>query len=136
MRKLFELFDSNIPYNVTEETADSFIVEFMIEDLLYTFLADYSNLYGWDIQFGAGESGEVSITNTGNQFTVFATIGSILMDFINFYSPDIFHFSATKTEMSRVKLYSIFAKKIQSSLHYAFKIVETDYESIFKFYKE
>jgi hypothetical protein len=74
----------------------------------------------WAVNFSildVSRSKEYKLSGTGSAFRIFATVMSILKEFITIKQPDRFHFAANKKENSRVKLYQRFAKNMTNMYH-------------------
>lgn len=126
MRHIKELFTTtDLDYSIIRKSNDTFLVEFYIEDDLFNFQADLFSTYPfyydsedrltniWEIGFGNNEVAfdqAYEITGTGNEFLVFGAVGQLMSVFIDEYNPEKMAFSAK--EDSRIKLYSIFARKL------------------------
>lgn len=141
MNYLNEVLNKPLPWKLISNQNYEFNAIFEIEDLTYSF---ESVLYGanlvlpslrqttkdediWELSFYLAGSTknlnldfESGITNTGNEFKVFATIVDITKKFIEVKKPSQFMFTAH--EVSRIRLYDRFAKLIQSKFNYILEI--------------
>jgi hypothetical protein len=73
----------------------------------------------WNIEFIAHDHDSgTDIIGSGQAFRVFATVSTILKEFIKSKNPSMFHFTAQ--EPSRIKLYDRFAKQIKKIAGYKF----------------
>lgn len=71
-------------------------------------LEDAGITTAWDILFffrGETDYREISISQTGGEMQVFATVLEIVKTFVQMVKPQAFYFSADEAEPSRVKLY-------------------------------
>lgn len=123
MRRIKELFDKVVSYDLSKiqySYGDVYKAFFSIDSVDY--IVEVVFIDGvWDITFFAQSysiSANYEITGTGNQFTIFSTVGAIILEFVEKEHPRIFKFESTKSEQSRVQLYSIFAKEIEKRTGY------------------
>jgi hypothetical protein len=122
-----ELFNKPADWKVTASTDREFIADFTIGKGDFEFQAmvfkpvdlPYSV---WSVGFT--RNGRYSLTNTGSQFEVFATVKAIMSDFIFQKTPDVFRFSADKDENSRVSLYAKLSRSLSSQ--HGYKLEEID----------
>lgn len=122
-----ELLDQAADWNVKEANDHKYVAEFMVNDYRYVFDAsgwDYSGfttpVVKWEVSFGMDRT--LKKTGTGNEFLVFATVKNILMAFINQCKPQLFWFSSTQDEPSRVRLYRRMADQIAAQLGFDLEI--------------
>lgn len=129
--------ESSVPLKVYRYLPNSVVVEFNVggQDYVWeAFLRDQM-LWGttmrpcWGIAFRTGKAEDkpnegIEITGTGNQFTVFSVVASLVQRFIKKYKPKDFIFAAK--EPSRVKLYKRFAKMIQEKLNFQLAIWDSE----------
>jgi hypothetical protein len=132
---MHEIMDSPYPWKLVDEDNRFFRADFTTaENRNYSFRASTNTTLGWEILFVLqGIGGGLGITDTGDQFKIFATIVDILKYFLQQYEPEKFHFSADKAEGSRVRLYKIFAGKIETEASYTYRILDAGDETIFDF---
>jgi hypothetical protein len=125
--KLYEVLDKPFSYNWHQKLDDDWYGRFNVgeNDLIsVTFEEELSGEGAIEIVFsrgkrtGAGHS--TSITNTGEQFKIFATVMAMTKEYVKQKSPDKIKFSAK--EDSRIKLYGKLIKKYSKSLGY--KVVD------------
>jgi|ETN02SMinimDraft_2_1059926.scaffolds.fasta_scaffold17289_2 hypothetical protein len=111
--KLSEALNTPVNYNWRDKGKSRWLGMFDVEGVNYIFEAsDSTNAGDWNVIFTG--QGTMDITNTGNAFTVFATIFAMLKEFVLKMKPKMFYFSAK--EQSRRKLYQRFAKMIDKML--------------------
>jgi hypothetical protein len=140
MRKITEILDQPVPYQVYIKSPMEFNAKFTVEEIGYDCLITrYSadHIQVWEIVFAAimPDGGyEEDIIGTGNVFTVFATIGAILKEFVRDYNPTRFMYTAKET--SRIKLYRVFAAKIEQELGYTFEMKDMGRHTQFLFKKK
>ena len=79
-------------------------------------------------------NGSQEITGSGNQFQVFATIGSIFKDAVKRAKPDVILFKAE--EASRVRLYNALLPKIAKSIGYGYTYTGEIEDELFILYKK
>jgi hypothetical protein len=110
--KLIEVLNNPVRWKWFNTSSRQWKALFIIEDNKYVFLAETSDTERWQITFEIRGTGGTrhDISKTGNEFKVFATVSTILDEFVKKVKPDIFWFSAK--EPSRAKLYDRFAKLI------------------------
>ena len=94
--------------------------------------AGNSNVRVWGFVFDANGSQE--ITGSGNQFQVFATIGSIFKDAVKRAKPDVILFKAE--EASRVRLYNALLPKMAKSIGYGYTYTGEIEDELFILYKK
>jgi hypothetical protein len=105
---LLELFDSPVPYDIEEESAEYFEASFEVGKMTYLFKASQGEKE-WEILFEALEDKrEWGVLNTGNAAVVFSTVLRLTKYFLSKYKPEKFFFTAE--EKSRNSLYSVAAK--------------------------
>jgi hypothetical protein len=120
MKRIKELFDSDIPYEIIYKTDYGMTVEFSVGSYVYEFEATKVHIGGetqYNIVFH--QEGDFNITGTGDQFLIFGTIANIFKEFIRIYRPDMFRFAAK--EKSRIRLYHTFANKIAKELGFFYE---------------
>jgi hypothetical protein len=145
MRKITEILDNPLPFEVQSTTNQhQYEAYFEIDGLTYIFSAEM--LFGsWQLAFapddeslnklGIDYDDRYEILNTGNAFSIFATVGAIIEDWADRYSPERFDFSGMGR--SRAKLYAIFAQKIAQKLNYKLEAEQLSSNIImFKFEKK
>jgi hypothetical protein len=134
MRYIKELLDFSFPYIVTFNNNDIFEAEFYTEAKeKITFEANTSS-YGdeeWLVMFD--REGELSLTNTNDEFLVLGTIAKIFKEFIEQRKPEKFYFTAK--EKSRIKVYQLFANKIGKEFGYEYEVNIYSDGGVFNFKK-
>ena len=130
--KLFEVLDRHVEWEWKRHNDNYTEAEFRIgrRDVRVMFVIHYNPNtdkmdmedppeYLREIIFGSKDKDEPEseyspkITNTGNEFEVFATVTKIIQAFVNKHSPPALMFKALVSEPSRVKLYKRFAKVLE-----------------------
>jgi len=133
---LKELMDNPYEWEITDQDPEGFWVEFVTDnDITYEFKASWMepvlskeydkyeyDLDGFEVSFillrvGDEYGSSFGITDTGDEFRVFATIAKIMDVFIKQYNPTAFTFSAK--EKSREKLYDVLSKRIAREYKYS-----------------
>lgn len=131
--KLDEILNKALPFEVTKDTSNRYIVNFVAGNRTIEFQADNeSDWYeedegvdsgesSWTISFGekrVGERGEAidydyGKTKGGKEFEVFATLKAILKKFIKEKNPTAIRFTADKDDDkdNRARLYARMFKK-------------------------
>jgi hypothetical protein len=124
-----ELF--NKPAELTYSSTDrSLSADFTIDDGKYCVYGVYwASTKIWEIGFT--RDGEYTMTGTGHEFEVMATVKEFLIKFITEREPKIFKFSADMSHASRVRLYDRLANQISSTFGYQFT---TDQNKLLKVY--
>ena len=126
---LTEVFDKTVDYNIVKDNKYFRRAEFQIGDKSYSVLmfgeGELDSII-WDISFGLTTGGFSTndITNTGDEYLVFATVGKIIMGSIDAKNMDFISFSAK--EPSRVKLYNRFARKLANGRKIETRVDEND----------
>ena len=127
--KLDEILGKPLDYKIAEQTKSFYQVEFTAGKREIRFIAQNESLeYGdeddgeWMIEFGETTSdGSVAHgkTGSGNEFEVFATLKSILVDFIEKRNPTAILFSADKDKKNnRARVYAkMFQKNLPAGWH-------------------
>lgn len=129
--KLDELLSKPLSFKITERTKSFYAAEFVAGKREIRFLAhNESAEYGeddndgeWIIEFGEVTSdGTVAHgkTQSGNEFEVFATLKSIIDDFINKCDPTVISFSADKDKKNNRS--RVYAKLFQRNLPAGWKL--------------
>ena len=127
--KLFEVLDRHVEWKWIKDSEgyseatfriDRRIVEIMfaVEENPHSDDMDMGLRYEYipEIVFTSRDEDEpasaatTDITNTGNEFEMFATVASIIQAWVAKRSPEAMMFSALTKEPSRVKLYKRFAR--------------------------
>ena len=138
MKHLKELFDNPADWKYTHMYGQMIRAEFLIDNQLYVMSLDYAennNLFPgfpdimWELVFLRGD--ETGIQGTGSQFTVFSTVADFLMDAVDKCQIDCVAFSAK--EPSRVRLYTVFARKLEKDLGWKCLIDDSQVETYFIF---
>lgn len=130
---LAEILDSSVPFTVKRD-GESFLAKFEIDGNKYTASAGYDeDLDTFAVSFSQG--GHMTMTGTGNEFKVLATMKEIVQQFIDAVNPSRFTFSADIHDSSRVTLYSKLAKKLAIQNSYKLKTVESPGDMEFWFSK-
>lgn len=127
--KIFEVLDNPLPYKWTGESPRNKTAVFELDNgFVYTIDFFQSNhdyqtsRNPWQITFNLQIPDELdhemsddmdftgeNITGSGNEIKIFATIKTIVEDFIKKNDPPEMYFSAKSSEPSRIKLYNRFA---------------------------
>lgn len=149
---IHDILDAPAPYKEVVNSSVEFSMSFKVDDLSYLFGASLlketsliaeneedfiSGIDVWIIDFEAltkSGKGGFDIINVGNQFTVFATVGAIMKEFIKSKKPEYFSFSAK--EKSRVRLYKIFAIRMAKEFNYKWWQYSTDGGVYFAFMRK
>ena len=132
MKRIKELMDKPLPFTIDRIEFDSrYNASFEIEGIgtyrFYANMVDYETLnfeYDemWVVEFALQEEKHGfynwDISGTGNEIEVFSTMAVIFKGFLKTIDPFNFTFSAK--EKSRIKLYTLFAKKIASQYNYIY----------------
>lgn len=115
--KLYEVLNEVIPFHLDQNAPRFKQYSFEIGPLRYIVeinrLTTPEQEYHWIFSFMLENTKSVEITNTGNQFQVFATVIEIIKDFLELNSKkmDTITFTAANSEPSRVRLYKKLASK-------------------------
>ena len=108
---LQEVFNNKVDWEIVESSPELLQIVFFVDEYEYIFDAEYCDSKDmWSIGFSQHQlddeedfAAKYSITGTGNQFVVFATIVDIMRYFIKKYKPkEIWCYAG---ESNRRKLY-------------------------------
>lgn len=107
---LFEIFNKTLPWEWDRKqyTNTNMVAYFQVDGAEYNVEFDSIGENHWSCEFGrsVGDNAPVStITGTGNQYAVFATVVDIVKEFMSQNDPDQLMFSAASKEPSRIRLY-------------------------------
>ena len=116
--QLLEVGNQPYKWKRTQSTRQKWQAMFVTENKQKYYFEAFKVSIGWEVIFHAFSRGDDSMGITGTQKTsavrVFSTVANILEEFVKEVSPNMFSFTADKTEKdgvgSRAKLYSRFAK--------------------------
>jgi len=127
---IIESFDQPYPYSWTQQTVGAWRGRFKTTDGYGDINVEASDVTSksYTVEFSVMDAFDV--TGTGDQFKIFATIISMLKDFINAVQPNKLHFSANKGDPddeaarpgSRAKLYTRMCQKLATSAGYELKV--------------
>jgi hypothetical protein len=121
-----ELFNQPVPYQL-QDTGDMVHAAFVVGDLRYLAYFAKGSRGGqefWDFTFEFIAKGDadrdddnsgVDNTGHGSEFVVFATVLSIMQEFISKHKPEVLKFSGDKSN-GRSKLYRIMAGKLKNQI--------------------
>lgn len=146
---LFEVFNSPYSYRMTSrvdsEDHGKFTYVFsdavgdeIVVNIEYSFDVDDGSYA--QINFRRNDD-DISVTNTGDAYRIFATVISIITSFIKDKKPDVIEFTAAKLKYedirkvsstdSRVKLYDRLVNKFAWSFDYSVVISDDGYERVY-----
>lgn len=109
-----ELFDNPAQWALDTSDRRSSNFTFSIDEINYDVdisrsAASYEDFGVYSINFSIVDSrgaNNFDITNTGNQYEVFATVKDIIIDFASNHNMDALFFSSPAAETSRISLYT------------------------------
>lgn len=150
--RLNELFDKGYPYTLYFDGPAAYAdVELPDDsDFEVTFdMLSYAPEFGDELEETGGEwtvtfhrDGEWDASNKGDQYRIFATVLTVIGEFLRKKDPDVLSFDADKGNMhardpdrnSRVNLYDRMVKRFASKFHYKLERNELEHrvEYIFK----
>jgi hypothetical protein len=149
MKRMLEVLDKPLPYEILVNNQGLFKAEFDSAGYVYNFKAQFgrSDLVrdGWEVVFYPIESSrsthkfepgdQMGILDSGNVIEVFSTISVIMQTFMLIRQPRKFFFEAE--EPSRRKLYDRFADLIVSNYsQYQYTRSKAPWGSTFYFFKD
>jgi len=112
---------NSIPFKITRDLKENFAAEFIINE--NRFLVQFTEVFHGglvmiELSFVIfDEDRELFYSDltrkNRNQFLIFSTIVTISKIYLDKYKPDMFMYSSDKGEMSRTRLYSLFADNIE-----------------------
>ena len=106
-----EILSKTLPFTIDEKTKEFFSAEFESNNRTIKFRASLElnddEQDFWEIEFAerVRDREHHSLSGSGGEFEVFATLKKIIETFIKEYKPKAVTFSADKTEPSRVSAY-------------------------------
>ena len=143
--KLQEALNKPAKYYWAEQKDHRWEGYFRIGDFLYAFEArkelekGKSDLYPgeWEVYFYQERQGDKrdskdTVTGTGSEFVIFATVAKMFDNFVKEVKPQLLTFFSSDDEKSRHKLYSRFVKKAAQKYKYNYKVGGNYYELIKK----
>ena len=91
----------------------------------------------WEVYFYQERQGDKrdskdTVTGTGSEFVIFATVAKMFDNFVKEVKPQLLTFFSSDDEKSRHKLYSRFVKKAAQKYKYDYKVGGNYYELIKK----
>jgi len=112
---------NSIPFKITRDLKENFAAEFIINENKFLVLfkeASHGGLAIIELSFAIFDKNDELLSfdltrKNRNQFLIFSTIITISKVYLDKYKPDMFMYSSDKGEMSRTKLYSLFADSIE-----------------------
>lgn len=115
--KLFEIFDKPVKWKIVTKSNNEFMAKFFINKKEYHFDASYGGIQddAWEVFFELIDEegyGSMDVTNSGDEYAVFATVIEIMKEFVKLYDPDKITFSAQ--EENRRGLYIRMFRKYAS----------------------
>ena len=113
--RLFELFDKTYDYAWVEPGADyaTYAAAFDIasdETVKVLFVGAGKGIDAYEVAFH--REGDNTLTGGGDAIKIYSTFLEIVKDFIHKHSPGILYYSASKTELSRIKFYKRMSSRI------------------------
>lgn len=109
-----EILDSRVDYKIGADDNDEFEVSAEIGKRTIYFYAETPETGTWEIEFSekVNDRRVHHLTNSGNEFEVFAFIKKCLQMLIDKKKPKEILFSSSKSEENRTSLYSKLIKKL------------------------
>jgi hypothetical protein len=141
---LIEVLDKPYPYKWVKKTPVYYDAHFKThEGHIISLGVSKERLGSWGVAFDRndttyGKRPSFSTTGQGDQYRIFATVFSIITDFIAQKSPDKLYFTADKFAdgPGRAKLYLALSKKYAKKMGYSFDHIKNHDEDKFIFIKE
>lgn len=116
VERIDELFDRPYDYNekkVTDSlTSYTFKTDKGIDYKVRIFSSPTSGVT--KVEFSS--KGDISVTNTRDEFKVFSTVLKIIADYVNSHDVETIYFQGDTNEPSRIKLYTTMVKQISNIL--------------------
>lgn len=135
-QELLELFDQKAEYSWLNSGMRS-VATFTVDDVVYrvSFISRYDPSANEEVEIFFKGDDKTSITNTGNAFTVFATVIDIILQYVRKHNSPTFYFSS-ENEPSRLKLYDRLVNNLKSNLPYSLQKYQEHGEQVYRFTKE
>lgn len=140
---LTEVFDNPVKYRWQYKDEDEWMAQFQIDGnkysagLIRSKMPKNRHKDWWELMFDVETKDSIfatnSISKTGNEFIVFATVFDILKEWMKSNTDATFYFTAK--EKTRKKLYDRFAKLLQTKFKYKLTLGTTDGGKSYKFTK-
>ena len=113
IRHLLESFSAPYPYKEEYSSGDAKLLSFTSNNSTQYEVAIEltSDDAEWEVVFFVKGTSSFKKTGTGDEFRVFATVISIIKDFVKTNKPNRVSFSADVNEPSRISLYKTLAKR-------------------------
>ena len=125
---LAELLNTKVNYILVRDDEDTYTEKAMINGRMILFTAEYAWIKSidepsWEVAFmeraNKHDNFTTRITGSGGELQVFSFVRDALARYLKSHDPDAFHFSASDSEPSRIKLYGSLASRFKNSKYTA-----------------